>query len=161
MGADIQISNLTESNGEPVGDLLVHYGSLRGTQISGPLVVRMIDEFPVFAVAAANAQGQSVVSQAAELRHKESDRISDLCAELLQLGVDVEETADGFKINGGESLKGGEVDSHHDHRLAMALAIAGLAARDPVVIQQAEIIAESYPQFDTSLRELGADIQFI
>jgi 3-phosphoshikimate 1-carboxyvinyltransferase len=161
MGADIQISNLTESNGEPVGDLLVRYGSLRGAQISGPLVVRMIDEFPVFAVAAANAQGQSVVSQAAELRHKESDRISDLCAELLRLGVDVKEKADGFTINGGESLKGGEVNSHRDHRLAMALAIAGLAARNPVVIQQAEIIAESYPQFDTSLRELGADIQFI
>ena len=159
MGADIQISNLTESHGEPIGDLLVRYGPLRSTQISGSLVVRMIDEFPAFAVAAANAQGRSVVSQAAELRNKESDRISDLCGELLRLGVDVEETADGFAINGGEILKGGEVDPHADHRLAMALAVAGLAAQEPVVIQDAGIIAESYPKFGSSLRDLGVDIR--
>lgn len=161
MGADIQISNLTDSHGEPLGDLQVRYGPLRSTQISGPLVVRMIDEFPVFAVAAANAQGRSVVSQAAELRHKESDRISDLCGELLRLGVEVEETMDGFTISGGETIKGGEVDPHGDHRLAMALAVAGLAARESVVIQDAGIIAESYPQFGSSLRELGADIRSI
>lgn len=159
MGADIQISNLTESHGEPIGDLQVRYGLLRGAQISGSLVVRMIDEFPAFAIAAANAQGRSVVSQAAELRHKESDRISDLCGELLRLGVDVEETADGFVINGGKILEGGEVYPHADHRLAMALAVAGLAAKEPVVIQDAGIIAESYPQFDSSLRDLGVDIR--
>jgi 3-phosphoshikimate 1-carboxyvinyltransferase len=159
MGADIQISNLAESHGEPVGDLQVRYGSLRGTQISGPLVVRMIDEFPVFAIAAANAQGRSVVSQAAELRHKESDRISDLCRELLCLGVEIEETTDGFAINGGETIKGGLIDPHGDHRLAMAFAVAGLAAQEPVVIQDAGIISESYPQFGSSLRELGAEIR--
>jgi 3-phosphoshikimate 1-carboxyvinyltransferase len=119
----------------------------------------MIDEFPIFAVAAANAEGRTVISQAAELRYKESDRISDLCGELLRLGVDVEETTDGFAINGGEIIKGGEVDPHHDHRLAMALAVAGLAAQEPVVIQDAGIIAESYPQFSSSLRKLGADIR--
>ncbi len=159
MGADIQISNLTESHSEPIGDLQVRYGSLRGTRISGPLVVRMIDEFPVFAIAAANAQGRTVISQAEELRHKESDRISDLCGELLRLGVDVEETMDGFAINGGEILKGGAVDPHRDHRLAMALAVAGLAAQEPIVVQDAGIIAESYPQFGPSLRKLGADIR--
>jgi len=159
MGADIHITNLTESLGEPVGDLQVRYGPLRSTQISGSLVVRMIDEFPAFAVAAANAQGRSIVSQAAELRHKESDRISDLCGELHSLGVDVEESADGFSINGGEILKGGEVDPHGDHRLAMALAVAGLAAEEPVIIQDAGIIAESFPQFVPSLRDLGVDIR--
>lgn len=159
MGAEIQISNLTESSGEPVGDLQIHSSPLRGTRISGPLVVRMIDEFPVFAIAAANAQGRTIVSQAGELRHKESDRISNLCAELLRLGVDVEETADGFVINGGLDVKGGDVYPHRDHRLAMALAVAGLAAQDPVVVHEAGIIAESYPQFSTSLQKLGADIQ--
>lgn len=159
MGAEIQTSNLTESSGEPVGDLRIHFSSLRGTQISGPLVVRMIDEFPVFAVAAAYALGRTVISQAEELRHKESDRISDLCAELINLGVDVEEYVDGFAINGGKIMNGGEVNPHGDHRLAMALAVAGLAARETVDVQDADTITESYPQFSTTLLKLGADIQ--
>ncbi len=160
MGADIKIFNQTESSGEPVGDLRVQYQPLHGTHISGPLVVRMIDEFPVFAVAAANARGQTVIFEAAELRHKESDRISDLCSELLHLGVDIEEKPDGFVVHRGKNIKGGRVDPHGDHRLAMALAVAGLAACNPVVIQDSEIITESYPEFGSVLLDLGADIRY-
>jgi 3-phosphoshikimate 1-carboxyvinyltransferase len=160
MGADIQVFNQTESHGEPMGDLQITYRPLQGIQISGSLVVRMIDEFPVFAIAAAYAQGQSVVSQAAELRHKESDRISDLCRELDRLGVKVEEKLDGFVINGGEGVQGGIVDPHGDHRLAMAMAVSGLAAQEAVVIKNSEIIAESFPEFSEVLLSLGADIRF-
>ena len=159
MGADVKVFNQTESHGEPMGDLQVKYRPLRGIQISGPLVVRMIDEFPVFAIAAAYAQGQSVVSQAAELRYKESDRISDLCRELEHLGVEVEEKPDGFVINGGKGVQGGIVDPHGDHRLAMALSVAGLAALEAVVIQNSEIIAESFPEFSKMLLGLGANIR--
>ena len=160
MGADITITNQYESCGEPLGDLQVRHGPLRGITVSGSMVVRMIDEFPVFAVAAANAMGQSVVTQAKELRHKESDRIDDLCRELRCLGVDLEEAADGFTINGGEVLHGGQVISHGDHRLAMALAVAGLAAKGPVEVEQAGILTESFPQFIKTLQSLGAEIDF-
>jgi 3-phosphoshikimate 1-carboxyvinyltransferase len=119
----------------------------------------MIDEFPAFAVAAAYAQGRTAVREAAELRHKESDRIGALCRELLSLGVDVVEAPDGFSILGGAGLQGGLVNPSGDHRLAMALAVAGLASDLPMVIQDAEIIAESYPQFSQALRSLGGDVR--
>jgi 3-phosphoshikimate 1-carboxyvinyltransferase len=160
MGADIEITNQRESHGEPVGDLHVKHRPLLGTQVSGSLIVRMIDEIPVFAIAAAYAQGRTVVSQAGELRHKESDRISDLCQELHRLGVNVEEKFDGFIINGGEGVHGGIVDPHGDHRLAMALVVAGLAAQNAVIVQNSEIINESFPGFSDVLLELGADIHF-
>jgi 3-phosphoshikimate 1-carboxyvinyltransferase len=118
----------------------------------------MIDEFPVFAVAAANARGKTVVAEAEELRHKESDRIHDLCSELGRLGADLEEAPDGFTVNGGNLLEGGHAASLGDHRLAMAMAVAGLAARGPVVVEGGGILSESYPQFDQTLRKLGADI---
>jgi 3-phosphoshikimate 1-carboxyvinyltransferase len=160
MGADLMIFNQTESNGEPVGDLQIQYQPLHGTHISGSLVVRMIDEFPIFAIAAANARGQTVISEAAELRYKESDRISDLCKELIQMGVELQEKPDGFVVYGGETIKGGRADPHGDHRLAMALTVAGLAACDPVIVENAEIITESFPEFGATLLELGADIRF-
>jgi 3-phosphoshikimate 1-carboxyvinyltransferase len=156
MGADIQVTNKRESHGEPLGDLLVRYAPLRGTRISGSLVIRAIDEIPVLAIAAAFARGKTIVSQADELRHKESNRIGDLSRELHQLGIEIEETQDGFIINGGQDLRGGTVTPHGDHRLAMALAIAGLAARDTIIIDGAEIISESFPEFSASLRDLGA-----
>ena len=159
MGADIQITNTGESHGEPFGDLCVRYAPLNGTRISGSLIVRTIDEIPVLAIAAAFARGQTVVSQAEELRHKESNRIRDLCRELHRLGVEIEETQDGFIINGGRELRGGTVASHGDHRLAMALAVAGLAARDPINIEGADIISESFPEFSASLQSLGAAVQ--
>jgi 3-phosphoshikimate 1-carboxyvinyltransferase len=160
MGADIQVLNPREQAGEPVGDLRVRASLLRAGQISGQRVVDMIDEFPVFAAAAAYADGPSSVCDAQELRYKESDRIGALCAELARLSLQVEEAADGFTIHGQPALPGGaSVDPHRDHRLAMALAVAGLAAQNPVEVQGAEIIHESFPGFVEQLTALGAKVE--
>ncbi len=156
MGANITIWNQTEQAGEPVGDLTVCSSELSAMDVDASLAVRMIDEFPAFAVAALFARGRTVVRGAAELRHKESDRITSLCAELRKLGGWVDEFADGFTIHGGRRLTGGGVDPYGDHRLAMALAVAGLASEEPVGIRGAEIIAKSFPNFIEVLRSLGA-----
>jgi 3-phosphoshikimate 1-carboxyvinyltransferase len=164
MGADIQVQNESTQAGEPVGDLLVRSAKLKGTQVSGALVVRMIDEFSVFGAAAAAAEAASGaadetrVRDAAELRYKESDRIATLCHELNALGVPAVEAADGFDIQGGR-LVGGLAQSHGDHRLAMAMLVAGLAAREPVTVEGAEMINESFPGFVDVLRTLGADVR--
>jgi 3-phosphoshikimate 1-carboxyvinyltransferase len=105
------------------------------------------------------AAGRTVVRGAGELRHKESDRISALCAELRKLGVEITETVDGFEIEGGGPLRGGVVQAHGDHRLAMALAVAGLAAEAPVSVQGAGAISESYPDFVPALAGLGANVR--
>lgn len=158
MGADIQVENQGTQAGEPVGDVLVRSTPLRCTTVSGPLVVRMIDEFSVFGAAAAYAQGETVVRDAAELRQKESDRITTLCQELRALGIAAEEAADGFSIRGGQP-RGGTVQAHGDHRLAMAMAVAGLAASGPVRVTGAQIIDESNPGFTDTLGALGAQIE--
>lgn len=158
MGARLDLANLGEQGGEPVGDITVRYSQLHGVRVSGERVVRMIDEFPVFAVAAAYASGVTVVRDAVELRHKESDRISALGQELRRLGVHFEETPDGFIIQGGRPVIGGRVESHGDHRLAMSLAVSGLAARQPVQVDGAEMIGESFPGFEAVLRSLGAAV---
>lgn len=158
MGADFQIANQREVYGEAVGDLLVRYSRLRGTQVSGHLVVRMIDEFPALAIAASYAQSPTRVSQASALRDKESDRIADLCNELRALSVEASDTADGFIISGGKNPEGGLAEAHGDHRLAMALMVAGLSARSPVTVQGAEMARESFPGFIETLVGLGADI---
>jgi 3-phosphoshikimate 1-carboxyvinyltransferase len=160
MGADIQIHPTADRGGEPTGDLVVRHSALRGVEVSGERVVRMIDEFPVFAVAAAYAHGETRVRDAEELRHKESDRISALGGELRALGVDFSETSDGFIVRGGRTLGGGRVQSHGDHRLAMSLAVAGLAAQAPVQVAGAEMIHESFPDFVSVIRSLGASIHF-
>ncbi len=159
MGADILVRERGEQYGEPVGSLRVRHSALSGIPVDGALVVRMIDEFPVFAVAAAYARGQTVVRDAAELRHKELDRISALCAELGNLGATVQELPDGFTIQGQAGLCGGQASAHGDHRLAMALAVAGLAARNPVQVQGAEIMAESFPDFVDTLAQMGGKLQ--
>ncbi|MEN4041309.1 MAG: 3-phosphoshikimate 1-carboxyvinyltransferase [Anaerolineaceae bacterium] len=157
MGAGIVLDNLRQQGGEPIGDLVVRAAELHGVAVSGDRVVQMIDEFPVFAVAAAYAHGRSVVTQAGELRYKESDRITALCERLRALGVQVQELPDGFIIDGCGAVPGGGcLDAHGDHRLAMAMAVAGLGASRPVEIEGAEILAESFPQFPAILRELGA-----
>jgi len=159
MGAGIRVLATEQAYGEPFGDLAVRAGRLQGTGVAGPLVARMIDEFPVFAVAAALAEGRTTVRGAGELRHKESDRISALCTELRKLGVDILETADGFEIQGGYPIWGGIVQAHGDHRLAMALAVAGLAAKAPVTVQGARVISESFPGFVQALQGLGARVR--
>lgn len=158
MEARIDIQNQGEQQGEPVGDLLIQHSELQAVEISGDLVVRMIDEFPAFAVAAAFAQGRSLVRDAQELRLKESDRISALCTELRKLGVRATERQDGFEIEGGQHPTGGVVEPHGDHRLAMALALCGLASRKPVTVNQAAIINESFPDFSRFLVAFGARV---
>jgi 3-phosphoshikimate 1-carboxyvinyltransferase len=161
MGARIQITAQSTHNGEPAGDLIVNYSRLHATQVGGEHVARMIDEFPVFAIAAAFAEGTTTVKDAAELRLKESDRISALCQELGSLDISSVECPDGFSIQGTGSLRGGAVQPHHDHRLAMALAVAGLASQEPIIIQEAEIISESFPGFGATLQTLGANLEFV
>jgi 3-phosphoshikimate 1-carboxyvinyltransferase len=155
MGADICITGQTNRSDEPVGDLHVKYSRLHRTSICGEQVVRMIDEFPIFAIAAAYASGVTTVNEAAELRLKESDRIGVLCEELRKLGVQAVEHPDGFTIQGGSPVQGGVIAPHGDHRLAMSLAVAGLASQAPVYIQDAQIIEESYPEFTQTLQALG------
>ena len=156
MGADIVIENEREAGGEPVGDLSVRHRPLKGTEIAGERVVRMIDEFPAFAIIATQAAGRTIVREAAELRLKESDRIAAVATELRKLGAQVEEFPDGFAITGPQQLAGAHVQSHNDHRLAMALAVAGLAARGETSVQNAAAIDESFPEFSTQLVRLGA-----
>lgn len=158
MGAKIDILNRAEQQGEPVGDLLIRYSILHAIEVSGDQVVRMIDEFPAFAVAAAFAQGRSQVRDAQELRLKESDRISALCGELRKVGIRVTEREDGFEIEGGQLPTGGVVEPHGDHRLAMSLALCGLASKRLVIVRQAEIINESFPDFFRFLTALGAQV---
>ncbi len=155
MGAQITIANERICYGEPVAEITLKAAPLKAIQVSGDTVVRMIDEFPVFAIAAASAAGTTVVREAGELRHKESDRITILCNELKKLGVALEEFEDGFAIQGG-TIRGGCCEAHGDHRLAMSLALAGLRSPEPVIVQNAEILNESFPEFVANLVALGA-----
>jgi 3-phosphoshikimate 1-carboxyvinyltransferase len=159
MGADITSEDESEEGGEPVGTLRVRGGDLRGIEIGGELVVRAIDELPIIAVAAAQAEGETVIRDAAELRVKEVDRIAVLAGELRKLGAEVEEQPDGMIINGGKRLKGALVDSHGDHRMGMALAVAGLFAEGETAVEDAECIADSFPGFAETLARLGANIR--
>lgn len=155
MGADITIIPTGEQAGEPVGTLIVRSSQLHGTTVGGDVVVRMIDEFPVFAVAAAFAQGESVVLDAEELRYKESDRIRVLCEQLQKIGIDIQETHDGFIVQGRGQIPGGTANSCGDHRLAMSLAVAGLASDEGVTVQGAEMASQSFPAFFELLTRIG------
>jgi 3-phosphoshikimate 1-carboxyvinyltransferase len=158
MGARVTVENERVTAGEPVGDIRLAAAPLKGVRVCGDTVVRMIDEFPVFAVAACFADGLTEVRDAEELRYKETDRISVMCGELRKLGVELEERKDGFTIRGG-TLTGGECEARGDHRLAMSLALAGLASPAPVTVHHAEILNESFPDFVPQLRALGATVR--
>jgi 3-phosphoshikimate 1-carboxyvinyltransferase len=155
MGGAVCIANVHEVNGELLADITVKSGELRGITVDGDLVVRMIDEFPIFAVLATQAQGETIVRDAEELRVKESDRIGSLASELRKLGVQIEERPDGFVIEGPTRLKGAVVDSYGDHRLAISLAVAGLIAEGETTVTHAEAYWESFPNFVDLMRSLG------
>ena len=159
MGAAIGLENWREINGELIADVTVKTSALRGITIGGDWVVRMIDEFPILAVLATQAKGETRVRDAEELRVKESDRIAMLAMELRQLGAHIEERPDGFVIEGPVRLHGAVVDSHGDHRLAMSLAVAGLIAEGETTITNAEAYRESFPNFADLMRSLGARIE--
>jgi 3-phosphoshikimate 1-carboxyvinyltransferase len=158
MGGDVTISNVREVNDEPIADITVKSSELRGITVDGDLVVRMIDEFPIFAVLATQAQGETIVREAEELRVKESDRIESLASELRKLGVPIEERPDGFVIGGPTRLQGAVVDSHGDHRLAMSLAVAGLIADGETTVTRAEAYRESFPNFVELMGGLGGAV---
>ncbi|KTF36832.1 3-phosphoshikimate 1-carboxyvinyltransferase, partial [Xanthomonas vesicatoria] len=154
MGADISEENHAEHGGEPVADLRVRYAPLQGVQIPEALVPDMIDEFPALFVAAAAAKGKTVVTGAAELRVKESDRLAAMATGLRTLGVQVDETPDGATIHGG-TIGGGVIESHGDHRIAMAFAIAGQCSTGTVQVNDIANVATSFPGFDTLAQGAG------
>jgi len=146
---------------EPIADIVVRHSRLRGVSAGGSVIVRAIDEFPVFAVAATQAEGTTVIRDAGELRVKESDRIAAVATELTRMGAQIEERPDGLVIHGPMPLTGATVDSHRDHRLAMALVVAGLVAHGETVVQNAEAIDDSFPGFVEMMRELGAEVAWM
>jgi 3-phosphoshikimate 1-carboxyvinyltransferase len=152
MGASIQLENF-HSGAEAHGDLRFKSGPLAGTHIGGLLIPRLIDELPILAVAATQAEGETRVVDAAELRHKESDRIACLCMNLRRMGADVQERPDGFIVRGPTPLRGAVVDSHGDHRLAMAFAVASLIATGPTEIKNHHAARISYPAFFEELHK--------
>ncbi|HKY72427.1 MAG TPA: 3-phosphoshikimate 1-carboxyvinyltransferase [Nitrospira sp.] len=161
MGGDIQLFNRRDEAGEPVADIRVKSAPLRGVTIGADLIPQTIDEFPILCVAAAVAEGQTVITAADELRVKESDRIATMAAELRAMGARVTETPDGMVIQGlGRPKENGRLQatngrSHGDHRVAMSLAIAGLTARTKSVVQDTECIETSFPDFHGSLVRLA------
>ncbi|SMR80753.1 MULTISPECIES: 3-phosphoshikimate 1-carboxyvinyltransferase [Stenotrophomonas] len=158
MGADITEENPAEQGGEPVADLMVRYAPLKGARIPEELVPDMIDEFPALFVAAAAAEGQTVVTGAAELRVKESDRLAAMATGLRALGMQVDETEDGATLHGGVSLGSGTIESHGDHRIAMAFAIAGQISHGEVRINDIANVATSFPDFDGLARSAGFNL---
>ena len=158
MGGDITEVSPREVGGEPVADLLVRHSALKGIAVDPAVVPSMVDEFPVLFVAAALAEGTTVTTGLDELRVKESDRIAVMAAALTSAGANVVETEDGLTITGtgGEALRGGgPVASHLDHRIAMAMAVAGLASTNGVEVDDTRPIATSFPQFEALLDRLA------
>lgn len=148
MGGDLKITEEREVSGELVGNLHARYTEgLKGIELPPELVPAMIDEFPVFSVIATQAEGETVIRGASELRVKESDRIATVVGELRKMGAEIEELPDGMVINGPIRLKGERVLSHGDHRLAMSLAVAGLVAEGETVIEGTEAVDISFPGF--------------
>jgi 3-phosphoshikimate 1-carboxyvinyltransferase len=158
MGAAIAIEDRAEQGGEPVGALRIRASDLGATTISGGTVVRAIDELPILALAATQAHGETVIRDAAELRVKEVDRIALVAQELRKLGAHIEETPDGMIIDGPTPLTGAYVHSHGDHRLGMALAVAGLIAQGETCLEDAACIDDSFPGFARTFTRLGAEL---
>ncbi len=154
MGASIRIENERDVSGEPIGDLIVKSAPLSGIRVEGPIIPNLIDEIPILAVAGVFADGVTEIRGAAELRHKESDRIAAVVSGLRAMGANVEEFDDGMAITGGTGLKGAEIATHHDHRIAMAFAVAGLAATGSTLIHDASIANVSFPGFYDTIEVL-------
>jgi 3-phosphoshikimate 1-carboxyvinyltransferase len=156
MGASITANNPRVAGNEPVADLVVQSSSLHGVEVSSQMVSRMIDEFPILAVAATQANGTTRITDASELRVKETDRISTVVGQLTRLGASIDPTEDGFVVQGPTPLKGTAVSSHGDHRLAMALSVAGMIAQGSTQIDDIDCVDDSFPGFIRLMKELGA-----
>lgn len=157
MGADVQTSNSRTTGAEPTGDLVVRPSRLRGITVGGAVISNLIDEIPALAVAALRAEGRTLVRGAAELRVKECDRIAATVTNLRALGADVEEFPDGFAITGGKPLSGTALLSYDDHRIAMAMGVAGLVSAGTTTVHGAGAASVSFPGFWQALRQLSAD----
>jgi 3-phosphoshikimate 1-carboxyvinyltransferase len=147
MGASIEVNNLTTRNEEPRGDLIVSSSNLRGVTLTEDQVVRSIDELPLLAVVASQAEGVTEVRGAEELRVKETDRISATVENLEEIGADIQELPDGFIVKGKTRLLGGDLYSFDDHRIAMSAAVAALTAEGESVLRDPEWVEVSFPRF--------------
>lgn len=161
MGASFELSNVRVTGGETAVDITVRFDELHSTAVGGTDVVRGIDEFPIFAVAATQAAGTTTVRDATELRVKEVDRIAVLAGELRKFGATVDEHDDGYSVTGPQRLFSAEVNSHDDHRLAMSLAVAGLVAHGLTLVRDARCAHDSFPGFAETMCALGADMSWI
>ncbi len=155
MGAELEIGKNKEENNEPVTDICVKSSALKGVTISGKIIPKLIDEIPILAILATQAEGVTKISDAQELRNKESDRLQTVAVNLKRMGAQVEENTDGLTIKGPVQLKAAELDSFSDHRIAMAFAIAGLIADQESVINDAECVDVSCPGFYEDLTRLS------
>lgn len=155
MGGDVEILNKQTVSGEPVGDLRIKTSDLKGCNISGEIIPRLIDELPIIAVLATQADGETVIRDAKDLRNKESDRIATTVKELRKLGAEIDELDDGFVISGKKDLSGNvAVETYDDHRLAMSLYVAGLICKNPIAINGFEWAGISFPEFEKSFIQL-------
>lgn len=155
MGADLTIENYDQSSAEPAGDIRIKYSQLRGTTVAGELIPRLIDEIPVIALLASQAEGQTIIKDAAELKVKETNRIDTVVNQLTQLGAKIEATEDGMIIEGKTDLKGGTVSTYGDHRIGMMLSIAALISSEEVNLKDSDAVAVSYPGFFEDLYSLN------
>lgn len=148
MNGNIELLNERTTSNEKVADIRVKYSELKATTIQGSIIPRLIDEIPVIAVAASQAQGTTIIKDAQDLRNKEADRITAVKTELKKLGCDIEETPDGFIINGKTTLQGNcEIECYHDHRIAMSAYVAGLICNQPIKINEFQWVDISFPEF--------------
>ena len=149
MGANIEILNQQIICNEEVADIKVSYSeNLKGITIQGEIIPRLIDELPIIAILASQAEGQTIIKDAQDLRNKESDRIKSVCREFSKLNINIKEQEDGFIIEGKTKLKGDAIiDTYHDHRLAMSAYIAGLICEKEIIINDFEWVNTSFPEF--------------
>lgn len=155
MGATLEIQNVREESGEPVADLYIEHSSLKGIEVSGAIIPRLIDEIPIIAVLATQAEGTTVIKDASELKVKETNRIDVMVEELQKMGAKVEPTEDGMVIHGVTPLRGAKCHSHGDHRIGMSMAIAGLVAEGETSVEDAEAINVSFPGFESLLSSIA------
>jgi 3-phosphoshikimate 1-carboxyvinyltransferase len=158
MGADITVTETGLQAGDPVGTIRVRHSVLKGVQVGGEVVVRMIDEFPIFMVVAFAAEGKTYVRDAGELRVKETDRLNVMTTELTKMGAHITETEDGFVIQGPQKLHGARVYGHDDHRISMSLVVAGLTAEGQTTVDDARCASDSFPGYAETLAKLGAQV---
>lgn len=155
MGGEISIINQRNECGEEIGDIKVNYSNLKGITIEKEMIPRVIDELPIIAIAATQANGRTIIKDAEDLRHKESDRIKAICSELQKIGASIEETPDGFIIEGKTKLNGDcIIETYHDHRIAMSAYVAGLISQKPLQIKDFDWVNISFPEFLDIFSEL-------